>query len=306
MGMAACCLQAGVKEQRAAELTPERARVILASGDDTIKRRAAFRLLLAEATAEAAAKQYAGDRDPLIRRAALYFWLERGGDAALAYLKTAIADKDVAVRTLALQGLARYANLAEVRTILEKVEKSDPEAGLRRQAAALNWPFQRETRLLRDDPSWDYEILSVKKIQLPDSMWKFTIDPAGDGHRKDFFAADFNDNGWKPIKTGHWETQGWADYDGIAWYRMRFTMPEKIDSNAVEMLFEGVDEGAWVWLNGVYLGQHDIGPAGWNQMFRLDATKEIKWGTENILTVRVLDTMSNGGIWKPVYVEVLK
>ena len=83
-------------------------------------------------------------------------------------------------------------------------------------------------------------------------------------------------------------------------------MPEKVECNAVELAFTAVDESAWVWLNGVYLGSHDIGPSGWNTPFALDCRKEIRWGEENILVVRVLDTAVDGGIFKPVHVEILK
>ena len=83
-------------------------------------------------------------------------------------------------------------------------------------------------------------------------------------------------------------------------------MPQKMDCNAVELAFGAVDESAWVWLNGVYLGSHDIGPDGWNTAFALDCTKEVRWGEENVLVVRVLDTAQAGGIWKPIHVEILK
>ena len=112
--------------------------------------------------------------------------------------------------------------------------------------------------------------------------------------------------GWKNIKMGVWESQGYADYDGVAWYTIKFTMPEKIDSNAVEIAFDAVDEAAWVWLNGVYLGSHDIGPDGWRESFAMDCTNEIRWGKENILTIRVNDTAYAGGIYKPVRVDILK
>ena len=74
---------------------------------------------------------------------------------------------------------------------------------------------------------------------------------------------------------------------------------------ALELCFGGVDESAWVWLNGKYVGQHDEGPSGRDRPFRLDITKEANWGKVNQLTVRVLNTELGGGIWKPVSVEAL-
>ena len=59
-------------------------------------------------------------------------------------------------------------------------------------------------------------------------------------------------------------------------------------------------------MNGKYVGQHDVGPSGWNMPFDLDITQEIRWGGENQLTVRVEDTMAAGGIWKPVKINIVK
>ena len=83
-------------------------------------------------------------------------------------------------------------------------------------------------------------------------------------------------------------------------------MPSYKKCAAVELAFGAVDESAWVWLNGIYIGQHDIGPSGWNRAFWLDVTKEIRWGEKNLLVIRVEDTVNGGGVWKPVSVEILK
>ena len=80
----------------------------------------------------------------------------------------------------------------------------------------------------------------------------------------------------------------------------------QISHNAVELHFESVDECAWVWLNGVYIGQHDLGTSGWQTPFSLDITKEVKWDAENVIVVRILDTAGAGGIYKPVHLQVLE
>ena len=105
---------------------------------------------------------------------------------------------------------------------------------------------------------------------------------------------------------GVWEKQGFPNYDGVAWYQIKFKMPKKIDCNAVEIHFDGVDESAWVWLNGTYLGCHDIGPEGWKEPFAVDCRKEILWDKENVLTIRVYDAAYAGGIYKPIRVDILK
>jgi hypothetical protein len=67
-----------------------------------------------------------------------------------------------------------------------------------------------------------------------------------------------------------------------------------------------VDESTWVWLNGTYLGCHDIGHERWKEPFAVDCRKEILWDKENVLTIRVYDAAYAGGIYKPIRVDILK
>ena len=160
---------------------------------------------------------------------------------------------------------------------------------------------------LRNDPAYDHAVTVIKKIKLPENNWRFTTDPDDTGFLKNYFAVNFNDTAWRKLSvTKTWEEQGVTNYDGIAWYRVKFNMPGKMDCAGVDIAFGAVDESAWVWLNGKYVGQHDIGPAGWDSSFYLNIASELKWGKENILTVRVKDTAAAGGIWKPVTIEVLQ
>lgn len=256
----------------------------------------------------AAARKYLKDKDPEIRRYALYRVLKGSGTPDLALLKAAFADPEESIRITALLSLSgsEYKKNRQITALLDDVAKNNSSPLVRRFALRAAWPFHREIKLLRDDPTWDYEVKTVKSFHLEKLPWLFAADPRQEGHIKGFFKTDFNDSKWKKIRMGNWEKQGFPGYDGTAWYRIKFTMPEKIDSNAVEIVFQGVDESAWVWLNGIYLGSHDIGPGGWNKTFAVDCRNEIRWGKENVLTVRVYDEAFAGGIYKPVRVDVLK
>ena len=84
-------------------------------------------------------------------------------------------------------------------------------------------------------------------------------------------------------------------------------MPSRpTEAKTVELCFDAVDEEAWVWLNGKYVGQHAEGVSGWNKPFRFRVDDEIVWGGENQITVRVNDSGDAGGIWKGIRLEVLK
>ncbi len=256
----------------------------------------------------AKAQFYLSSEDGEIRRYALYLIAnQKGADAKAIYLNF-IDDDNEQVRMTALKALIKFCMKDDdVQEKLSEVAAKDPSRIVAKMASDAAWPFHRDVLLLRNDPNWDHEVMVVKRFQIPDDNWKFKLDPRGAGHtsKLKWYAKMLNDADWAPIKMGEWEKQGY-DYDGLAWYRIRFTMPEKVDCNAVEIVFKAVDESAWAWLNGEYLGCHDIGAAGWNTPFSLDCRKEVRWGTENILVVRVLDTAMDGGIFKPVFIEILK
>ena len=255
------------------------------------------------------AADYLKDKDPEIRRYALYLYIKKHGIKAVEQIKTAVTDSDVQVRMTAVSALCSLArNDASLNNLLLKIASDDPELAIRELAGKASWPFKRDILLIRNNPGWDHEVITLKRWKIDDSNWKFITDPGAKGHTDKFkyFARKLNEKKWSPIKYGYWEDQSFEDYDGIAWYRIRFTMPPKVDHNAFELHFSGVDESAWVWLNGVYLGSHDIGVAGHNKHFAVDGTKEVRFGEENLLVVRVKDTSAAGGIWRAIHAEILK
>ena len=255
----------------------------------------------------AAAVLYLKDKDPEIRRYAYYCVFKKNGTAELQLIKNAVSDPDENISRMAVLYLIdRASKEKKLVTLLEEIAQKNPVSAIRCLALQASWPFHREIKLLRNDPTWDYEVKTIKSFSLVPFPWLFRTDPKQKGHLQGFFKPDHNVSRWKKIRMGVWEKQGYPGYDGVAWYQIKFKMPPKMECNAVEIAFEGVDESAWVWLNGIYLGAHDIGPGGWNKPFAVDCRKEIRWGGENVLTVRVYDAAFSGGIYKPVRVDILK
>jgi hypothetical protein len=142
-------------------------------------------------------------------------------------------------------------------------------------------------------------------IPLPKMAWSFKTDPQDVGREKRWFEPDMDDGDWALIDIERaWGRSGY-DYQGVAWYRKTVRLPEKpADAGVVELSFGGVDEQAWVWVNGEFAGEHDYGPEGWNMPFALDVTSLLNWGKTNHITVRVRNTIYAGGIWKPVTIRV--
>ena len=274
---------------------------------DPVLRRTAFRTLLKGEKAESVLEKALTDPDPVIRARAVYELFARKGNESVPFLKQAVNDKDPLVAKMVLdcaKGLSDSGRSAEVLTLMAK---KSPVPEIRKEALRItDFPYYRETKLLRDDPTHDQEVIVVKEVPLPLDGWSFRADPLADAHHKGWMAPGFDDSKWRKLKIGIWESQGYNGYDGIAWYRIRFTMPPQGEAAGAEICFGAVDESAWVWLNGKYVGQHDIGVVGWNKPFELDITNEVKWDGENILVVRVEDTATAGGIWKPVVIHCVK
>ena len=281
------------------------AALLLHAAGDPLPRRRAFRK---EVRANpAAAARYLKDPDPEIREYALYLQFKAAQEANLSLMRAALGDPEERIRLMAVQVMTAMLNRhPELRADLDKVSREDASLEVRNAAGNATWPFRRTVKLLRNDPNWDHEITLVKRIDLPKDGWKFQTDPEQNGHWRKLYDPGLDDAKWGTISLVHWEKQGHPDYDGVAWYRIKFTAPAKPACNAVEIHFAGVDESAWVWLNGIYLGAHNLGAPGWKIPFAVDATREIRWNAENQLTVRVLDRAQAGGIFKPVWIEILK
>lgn len=249
------------------------------------------------------------DTDPMIRMSALQgLCIMKGKDLSLDVLEKTIADEDKNVRLLAVSNLASVKPATGKRLeLLQNVVKTEKDAKIRMIADNATWPFYRNTVLLKDRPDWDHEVKLLQEIELPKTEWLLGIDKSKNGHLNNWFKPEFNATGWKQVEIGKtWDDCG-VKHSGIAWYRKSIKMPDKPKSfNAAELHFGSVDECAWVWLNGVYIGQHNLGTAGWNIPFALDITQDIKWGEENVIVIRVQNQAGVGGIYKPVTLQILE
>jgi len=259
------------------------------------------------------------DPDPLVARTAARL-LGRYGEAALPALGRALQSRDVQVRRAACAGLGEVGPAA-VEALAGALSDDSPYV---RQAAVLALarirPSSARTIGLLTDAGKDSDPLvsgaalqAIKfaftvldSIRLPREGWKFRTDPERVGEDNKWFAADFDDAAWADIEIEKaWTEQGY-DYIGWSWYRRTLELPAREDRARAEMAFEGVDESAWVWINGQYVGAHDIGATGWDKPFRLDVTDALKWGEPNQITVRAMNTAMAGGIWRPVHILVLE
>lgn len=130
--------------------------------------------------------------------------------------------------------------------------------------------------------------------------WKFRLDPQNVGVKDKWF-TNYEAKDYMDIEIGDWwEPQLKKNYLGYAWYRFELEAPISWHGKKLLLTFGAVDEEAWVYLNGEFLGDHAVGPDGWNNVFELDASNKLKLGAKNAIYVRVYNSAGVGGIFKSV------
>jgi sialate O-acetylesterase len=133
-------------------------------------------------------------------------------------------------------------------------------------------------------------------------VWDFKTcnaryDRSGDFEEKTLTALAVGAEGWSPITVpSPWESQGYNDYDGAAWYRKKFTIPKTMAGEDLVLLLGKVDDTDRTFLNGKQVGTTDY-KYDKQRIYYLRAGS-FKAGEENILVVYVDDPHGLGGIYE--------
>ena len=137
---------------------------------------------------------------------------------------------------------------------------------------------------------------------LLDNQWQFSL-----GDSMSWKEPGFNSASWKTIKSGRiWEEQGFADYNGFAWYRKTVLIPKGFQKEANKqqgmiLNLGTIDDADQIYFNGKLLGATGkfppdyIGAYDKIREWNIDPTL-ILWGKENLIAVRVFDETGGGGI----------
>lgn len=162
---------------------------------------------------------------------------------------------------------------------------------------------------------------SSKKMQKSNHIslqrkWKFHR-----GDNLDWAKPELDDADWKIINPSEvWERQGVDNYDGYAWYRLTFFLPEELKqksaiSDSILFFLGKVDDTDQTFLNGQLIGQNGKTVAYKNRdeiedfegdreaysyerdyMLPIDDPR-ILWDQENTIAIRVHDHGGGGGMY---------
>ncbi|WNJ20182.1 hypothetical protein [Pontibacter sp. G13] len=145
------------------------------------------------------------------------------------------------------------------------------------------------------DPS-----LKVLPVDLA-GRWKFTP-----GDSPQYREVEWDDSGWNDIQVpGIWEAQGFGGYDGIAWYRKAFPMPNVEQKEGWQLVLGKIDDLDEVYFNGQMIGTSggwesltEIDPGKWQEIRSYPIPAELIKEGENVVAVRVFDLSGEGGIFE--------
>lgn len=136
---------------------------------------------------------------------------------------------------------------------------------------------------------------TTSEIQKPltgeknfNSGWEFVKDTDTNLTTSHFKRGSTNEMHWEEISLPHTANieplviTG-KQWQGYCFYRKFFTIPESAANKSVSIQFDGAMQVAEVYLNGEYMATH----LGGYLPFAVDITREIKFGKENCLVVRL-------------------
>ena len=131
------------------------------------------------------------------------------------------------------------------------------------------------------------------------TKWKFHT-----GDNPEYSRPDLNDTDWKSISLGkNWESQGYVNYDGIAYYRLWIKIPASLKEgtnliNCLLLTLGRIDDEDITYFNGKKIGSSDMYNIDRNYFIPFEL---VNWGGENLIAVRVNDTQGDGGMYQGNY-----
>jgi beta-galactosidase len=152
------------------------------------------------------------------------------------------------------------------------------------------------------DAGWRFHLYeadgnsSVAPPGVAVTQWVWITDDNATNDADTMAAPGLDTSTWTNVSIG---TDVFNGRQGFAWFRATI-IASKLSYQPAAIYFSGVDDNAWVYLNGVLIGQHQ----GWSQAFSISSFSStwIKGGT-NVLAVAVQNTGGPGGISAAVLLQ---
>ncbi len=147
-------------------------------------------------------------------------------------------------------------------------------------------------------------LMSLQFIKAFDGLWKF--EPGDNLQRAE---NDYDDSDWGEILVPmSWEAQGYDNYDGFGWYRLKFNISPDFRDKTLVIMLGKIDDIDQTFLNGELIGstgrmrdnpQQIKVRNEWEEIraYKINAD-DIFFNKMNLLAVRVFDGKMQGGIFE--------
>jgi putative heme-binding domain-containing protein len=123
-------------------------------------------------------------------------------------------------------------------------------------------------------------------------------------------ASDSTPAGWTTLRVpGAWEEVSdgrFANYDGFAWYRCFFQVPESWKARDLALILQQIDDADETFFNGHQVGATGSMPPRFKSASAAERrypvpAKHVRFGDYNLLAVRVYDGGGRGGLRGPLF-----
>lgn len=143
-------------------------------------------------------------------------------------------------------------------------------------------------------------------------VWYFRKDVKNKGlSKKEMDIKSFSPKGWTQVTVpAKLEATAHGPYLGYGWYSTVFDVRKDWQGRSIDILVGAVDEQAWVYFNGHYVGEHTVKSEKvhvgklYNEPFIIRVpAKYINTGGKNLLQIKIHASFGASGIWKPVKIR---
>ncbi|MBD3241820.1 MAG: glycoside hydrolase [Chitinivibrionales bacterium] len=151
-------------------------------------------------------------------------------------------------------------------------------------------------------------IMLALPIAAEQPKYRLEIDLSGEwrleiGDREEYAERKYGDDEWERVQVPNaWENEGFPGYDGYAWYRKGFVIPENLRTRQLYLKIGRVDDVDMTYFNGHLIGATGDFPPNYStawdtrRLYELPA-EYVRYDRENSLAVRVYDPGGGGGIY---------
>lgn len=140
-----------------------------------------------------------------------------------------------------------------------------------------------------------------------EGKWKFRT-----GDNMEWKEKNYDDSDWNEIMTpNNWESQGYKDYDGFAWYRKTIELPSNFKKDKYILMLGKIDDVDEAYINGQLVGKtgkmyDEPSRNSYKKTFDMEYSEfrgyyissNVLRPGKNVVAVRVFDGYNYGGIYE--------